>query len=121
MDKILIGFKTIYGIQYQLEISDEDLNQFGRMVDRIKSLEKDLSLKLKLGGFEPYPIDLFEELNVQKASYIEKIGGLSLKEKFPHYEKKLGQRDLILEITQWAYKRDGGLWKNRKALVKISN
>lgn len=120
VDKMLIGFRMIYGIQYQLKMSAEDLSQFEKMCDRIKSLENELILNLKLGGFEPYPISLFEELNVQKASYIENIGGLSLKEKYPYFEKKPDQRDLILEITQWTYKKDGGLWKNRKALVKIS-
>jgi len=120
VDKMLIGFKMIYCIKYQLEMSAEDLNQFDKMSDRIKSLENELMLNLRLGGFEPYSISLLEELNIQKATYIENIGGLSLKEKYPYYEKMPEQRDLILQITQWAYKKDGGLWKNRKALVKIS-
>lgn len=120
VDKIFIGLQLIYGLKYAIQVSPDDLNKYDKMCDQMKSLEHELVLNLKLGGFEPFSISLFEELNIQKSSYIENIGGLSLKEKFPFYEKRPEQRNLILDIVQWAYKKDSGLWKNRKALVKIS-
>ncbi len=120
VDKMLIGLQSIYGLRYQIQISDDDSNKYDKMCAQFKSLENDFILKLKIGGFEPFQINLFDELSIQKTSFIETIGGLSLKEKFPFYEKKQNQRDLILEIAQWAYKKNGGLWKNKKALVKIS-
>ena len=120
VDKMLIGFQNILNLIYKIQISEADFNIYRNMCEQLKNSEDELIVILKLGGFEPYRISLFEELNVQKAHYIENTGGLSLQEKFPYYVKKSDQKDLIIQITQWAYKNNGGLWKNRKALVKIS-
>ncbi|MBD3342016.1 MAG: hypothetical protein GF353_23150 [Candidatus Lokiarchaeota archaeon] len=121
VDNILIGFQEIYAAQHKIAIAENDNDVYDKLLDQIKNIEKEFTLTLKFGNFEPYSINLFEELTVQKGKYIEAIGGVDINEIFPNFDINENQHDLILKVTQWAYKKDGGVWKNQKALVKISS